>query len=98
MYKTIARFSVILLVFIFLSGILFVVASYASDSPFPKGSQMMEDEGKDSNERSIRSDVQGGRPATHDRDMKTDFSGYPESFVIPRGVCEVNEPVMVIGK
>lgn len=24
------------------------------------------------------------------------FSGYPKFFVIPRGVCEIKEPVMVI--
>ncbi len=25
-------------------------------------------------------------------------TGYPPSFIIPKGVCEKNEPVMVIGK
>lgn len=26
------------------------------------------------------------------------FSDYPKSFVVPKGVCETKEPVMVIGK
>jgi len=26
------------------------------------------------------------------------FSGYPETFIIPKGVCERNEPVMEIKK
>jgi len=38
------------------------------------------------------------KPLPAKKEDEDDFSDYPKTFTIPKGVCETNEPAMVIEK
>ena len=38
------------------------------------------------------------KPLPAKKETEDDFSDYPKTFTIPKGVCETNEPAMVIEK
>ncbi|MBI5326952.1 MAG: hypothetical protein HZB80_01470 [Deltaproteobacteria bacterium] len=40
----------------------------------------------------------GEKNTVEDKADNTNFSDYPKSFIIPRGVCETNEPSMIINR
>lgn len=100
------KYFIVCLIFLFVSGSASLRVLYADSpadtiEPTPK---IVEDQGRAKDKAGdFHKQPQSKQPKTKKTLKKkkgedSDFSDYPKSFVIPKGVCETKEPVMTIEK
>lgn len=82
---------VIFLIIICIAGIPFLDSAYA-------GSAAVAEKGAVSGDNQTAASKSDKTIQKKQEAAGAEFSGYPKSYVVPKGVCETNEPVMKIGK